>query len=109
MKFRSLEELLHYIYNELLKDDYERYLEFSLSDEEALIVLFENRIPLRVHFEDVYYEDGNIRNKLTAEVYVELCRNNIGVGWLKLLDEICTVIEANEEIFKTLLKKGNKK
>ena len=109
MTFGSLEELLHYIYNELLKDDYERYLEFSLSDEEVFIMLFENRITLRDHFEDVYYEDGTIRNKLTAEVYVELCRNNIGVGWLKLLDEICTVIETNEEIFKTLLKKGNKK
>lgn len=105
MEFRSLEELLHYIYNKLLRDDYERYLEFSLAEKEAIIILFENRIPLRVYFEEVYFEDGNKKNKLTAEVYVELCRNNIGVGWLRLLDEICEIIEANEHLFKTLFGK----
>lgn len=108
MKCKNLENLIKHIYWDIMQDDYDRYIEMAYGETEIIMSVFENEVPIKIHFEDVHFEDGTIHNKLTAELYVELCRHNIGIGWLKELDEICTVIEQNEEIFKTLLKGDNK-
>ena len=105
MKFENFEQLIRHIYRNIMQDDYDRYLEIAYGEEEIIITVFENRIPIRVHFEDVIFPDGSIRNKLTAEIYIELCRCNIGRGWLKELDEICSIIEDNEHIFIKLMGK----
>ena len=109
MKCKNLEELIKHIYWDIMQDDYDRYIEIVFGETEVIMNVFENEVPIKIHFEDVYFENGVLCNKLTAELYTELCRCNIGIGWLKELDEICAVIEQNEEIFKTLLKGGNKK
>ena len=110
MKCASLELLIKYIWNEIMSDDYDRHIELSIGDTEAIMTVFENEIPIRIHFEDVHFVDDNtLRNKLTAEVYTELCRCDIGRGWLAELDEICCAIEENEEIFRRLLQEGEKK
>ena len=108
MKFENLEMLIRHIYYGIMQDSYDRYIEMSFGGDEIIMTVFENEIPLKLHFEDVHYEDGTIHNKLTAEVYTELCRCNIGVGWLKELDEICRVLEENEHIFRVLFEKGSK-
>ena len=106
MRVNSLEELVNYIMNNIMKDEYERYLEFICGENEIIMYVFENRIPIKIYFEDVVFiEDGSTKNKLTAEIYVELCRCNIGRGWLKELDEICSIIEDNEHIFVKLMGK----
>lgn len=108
MKCASLELLIKHIWNNIMNDDYDRYIDFSIGEEEIIMTVFENEIPIRIHFEDVHFMDGTRRNKLTAEVYTELCRCNIGRGWLAELDEICCAIEENEEIFRKLLQEGEK-
>lgn len=108
MKCQNLEMLIRHIYYGIMQDDYDRYINISFGENEAIMTVFENEIPIRIHFEDVYFEDGTIHNKLTAEVYIELCRGNIGVGWLEELDKICRVIEENDKIFRVLFEKGVK-
>ena len=109
MKCQNLEMLIREIYYGIMQDSYDRHIEMNFDDDEVIMTVFENEIPLKIHFEDVYYEDGKIHNKLTAEVYTELCRCNISAGWLKELDDICRLIEENEHIFRILFEKGNKK
>lgn len=109
MKCKSLEMLIREIYYGIMENDYERQINLILGDEEILMMVFESEIPIKIYFEDVYYEnESKPRNKLTAEVCVELCKDNIGAGWLKELDEICTLIEENEHIFRILFEKGVK-
>lgn len=105
MKFNNLEDLVNYITKNIMKDDNGAYLKIIFGDDEIIMEVFETEIPIRVHFEDVIFPDGSIRNKLIAEVYIELCRCNIGRGWLKELDEICSIIEDNEHIFIKLMGK----
>jgi len=109
MKCDSLEMLIRQIYYGIMQDSYDRQIEMSFDNQEIIMTVFENEIPIKIHFEDVYYEDGTKHNKLTAEVYTELCRVNIGAGWLKELDDICRLIEENEHIFRVLFEKGSKK
>lgn len=108
MKTNKLEELIRYIYDNIMHDDYDRYINLVFGDTEIIMYVFENEIPIQIHFENVYFEgDNKPHRKLTAEVYSELCRCNIGRGWLKELDDICSTIEDNEHIFKILLEERN--
>lgn len=107
MKCNNLEMLIRHIYFGIMKDEYDRMLQIHYGENEILIFVFEPEIPIRVRFEDVLTENG-IKNMLIAEVYTELCRGNIGTGWLAELDQICRAIEENEHIFRILLEKGAK-
>lgn len=106
MEFNSLEELISYILNGIMKTDYERVLRMSFDDKGVLMFVFEMEIPIMISYHQVYDQNNELRDVILAEVYAELLRNNIGIGWLKELDEICTVIEQNRKIFEKLLKKG---
>ena len=106
MKINSLEELISYILNDIMKTDYERVLRMSFDDKGVLMFVFEMEIPIMISYHQVYDQNNELRDVILAEVYAELLRNNIGIGWLKELDEICTVIEQNHKIFEKLLKKG---
>ena len=108
MKCNSLEMLIRHIYYDIMKDSYDRYINISFGEDEAIMTVFENEIPIRIYFENVHFEDGSVHNQLIAEVYVELCRGNIGVGWLEELDKICRTIEENDRIFRILFEKGVK-
>lgn len=106
MKCENFEQLIRYIYTQIMENDYEKYLEISYSEDEIIMTVFENEIPIRIHFENVVFaKDNSVREMLTAEVYTELCRCNIGKGWLSQLDKICSLIEDNEHIFKKLMGK----
>lgn len=105
MRVDSLEELVNYIMNDIMKDEYDRYLTISFGKDEILIHVFESEIPLRIKYHQVYEEDNpTIQNRIFAEVCAELLRGDIGVGWLKELDEICEAINMNSHIFEKLLK-----
>lgn len=106
MEFNSLEELISYILNDIMKTDYERVLRMSFDDKGVLMFVFEMEIPIMISYHQVYDQNNELRDVILAEVYTELLRNNIGIGWLKELDEICTIIEQNQKIFEKLLKKG---
>ena len=68
------------------------------------MAVFENRLPITIKFEELTLLNGEKSEFLRAELCVELCTHNVGVYYLKKLDEICSVIESNESIFKRLLK-----
>ena len=104
MKFNSLEDLVNFIKNDIMKDDYERVLSFNFGEKEILVMVFENEIPIRVTYHKVYKEDGSVANEIFAEVCAELLRQDIGKGWLRELDDICSVLDDNQDIFKKLLK-----
>lgn len=106
MEFNSLEELISYILNDIMKTDYERVLRMSFDDKGVLMFVFEMEIPIMISYHKIYDQNNELHDVILAEVYAELLRNNIGIGWLKELDEICTVIEQNRKIFEKLLKKG---
>lgn len=107
MKFNSLEELISYILNNIMKTNYERFLRMSFGQTEILMFVFENEIPIKISYHKVYDENNTESYyKILAEVYAELLKDNIGKGWLQELDEICTIIEENYKIFEKLLKKG---
>ena len=57
MKFENFEQLIRHIYRNIMQDDYDRYLEIAYGEEEIIITVFENRIPIRVHFDDVIFPD----------------------------------------------------
>lgn len=107
MRVDSLEELVNYIINDIMKDEYDRYLTISFGKEEIIMHVFESEIPIVIKYHEVYDNvNPSPYKKIFAEVYAELLRENIGTGWLKELDEICTAIEQNQKIFEKLLKKG---
>ena len=105
MKLDNLQELVNYIMNNIMKDEYDRYLTISFGKDEILIHVFESEIPLRIKYHQVYEEDNPaIQNRIFAEVCAELLRGDIGVGWLRELHEICEAINTNSHIFEKLLK-----
>lgn len=106
MKVTSLENLLLYIKNDIMQDDYDRVINLVYGDNELILYVFEQEIPIKISIEQVYCDMDSpyARDMVMAEVYAELLRCNIGKGWLKELDEICTCIEENSEIFYKLLK-----
>lgn len=108
MKCESLEMLIRYIYYDIMKSDYDRYITMTFGEEEIVMSVFETEIPIKISLQNIYYPDGNVRDKIIAEVYIELCRVNIGAGWLEELDKICHVIEENDMIFRKLFEKGKK-
>jgi hypothetical protein len=106
MKFNSLEELIGYIYTNIMKESYDKYIKLSISDSEILMFVFETEIPIRISYHDVYDENfQNLHKQIFSEVYAELLRCDIGKGWLKELDEICTLIDENAHIFEKIIKK----
>ena len=107
MKVDHLEDLINYIYYNIMEDDYDRYIKLVFSENEILIFVFESEIPIAVSYHRVYSVDfKNSQEQICAEIYAELLRNNIGKGYLKQLDDICNLIEENAHIFEKLLKKG---
>ena len=40
MKFNSLEDLVNFIKNDIMKDDYERVLSFNFGEKEILVMVF---------------------------------------------------------------------
>lgn len=104
MKFETLTELIECIKNDIMKEDYERYLQMNFGDTEILMFVFENEIPIKIAYHKVYDEEGQ-KDIICAEVYAELLRTNIGRGWLQELDEICSTIDDNWELFKPLIRK----
>ena len=86
--------------------DYDRYIKMSFGENDILMFVFENEIPIRIAYHQVWKEDAeNFSYEILAEVYSELLRTDIGKGWLKELDQICEIIEENSHIFEKLLKK----
>ena len=107
MKVDHLEDLINYIYYNVMEDDYDRYIKLVFGENEILIFVFESEIPIAVSYHRVYSADfKNFQEQICAEIYAELLRNNIGKGYLKQLDDICNLIEENAHIFEKLLKKG---
>lgn len=107
MKFNCLEDLINYIMNDIMNDEYEKYLKISFGKEEILIFVFESEIPITISFHNIYYEeDDSLKSKkeIVAEVCAELLRTDIGKGCLQQLDNICTILEENSHIFEKLLK-----
>lgn len=105
MRVNNLEDLINYIMNNIMKDEYEKYLTISFGKEEILIHVFESEIPIRIKYHQVYDNiNPNPHDKILAEVCAELLREDIGVGWLKELDEICNAININAHIFEKLLR-----
>ena len=106
MKFNSLEELINYIWNNIMDSNYDRYIKMSFGENDILMFVFENEIPIRIAYHQVWKEGAeNFSYEILAEVYSELLRTDIGKGWLKELDQICEIIEENSHIFEKLLKK----
>lgn len=106
MKLNSLEELINYMMKNIMTEDYMKYLQISFGEKQILIFVFENEIPIIIRYQKVYH-NGNPEDRILAEVYAELLRNDIGIGWLSDLDEICTLIQNNSHIFEKLLRKEN--
>lgn len=105
-KCNSLEELVNYIMFEIMQEDYDRYLHIVFGQDEILMYVFENQIPIQIKYHEVYDDfKSKPYKKVLAEVYAELLRNNIGRGWLKELDDICVAIDENSHIFEKLLSK----
>lgn len=110
MKFKSLEELLSYIYNEIMQSDYEKLISFNYSEEEIIMFVFESEIPIKIKWENIYHPNESAPTReIICGVFPELINRNtelLGEGWLKELDEICVAIDENKEIFEKILKKG---
>lgn len=107
MKVNHLEDLINYIYYNVMEDDYDRYIKLVFGENEILIFVFESEIPIAVSYHRVYSADfKNSQEQICAEICAELLRSNIGKGYLKQLDDICNLIEENAHIFEKLLKKG---
>lgn len=107
MKFNCLEDLINYILNDIMKNEYERYLKISFGTKQILIFVFETEIPIIISSHNVYHKEKNklkLKKEIMAEVYAELLKTNIGKGWLQQLDKICTILEENGHIFEKLLK-----
>lgn len=105
MKFNNLEDLVNYITKNIMKDDNGAYLKIIFGDDEIIMEVFEMEIPIKISKQLVYFEnDEKPKNTVIAEVYAELLRENIGQGWLKELDDICSLIDINGHIFEKLLK-----
>ena len=105
MEIKNLEELIQHIMNNIMKDEYDRYLTISFGKEEIIMHVFESEIPIVIKYHEVYDSvNPSPYKKIFAEVYAELLRENIGTGWLKELDEICRTIDENSNIFEKLLK-----
>lgn len=109
MKCKNLEELINYMKNEIMQDDYERMLEINFGDDCIIMHVFESEVPIRIDYHTVYdYNNTEPEQVLLAQLDSELLRHDVGRVWLQRLDEICTLIEDNSEIFERLIKKGDK-
>ena len=107
MKVNHLEDLVNYIYYNVMEDDYDRYIKLVFCEKEILMFVFETEIPISIGYHRIYSSDlKSSEEQICAEICAELLRNNIGRGWLKQLDSICQLIEENAHIFEKLLKKG---
>lgn len=109
MKCNNLEELIVYMKNEIMQDEYERILEMTFGDDCIIMHVFESEVPIRIDYNKVYdYNNSEPKQVLLAQLDSELLRHDIGKVWLQRLDEICTLIEDNSEIFEKLIRKEGK-
>ena len=109
MKCNNLEELIVYMKNEIMQDEYERILEMTFGDDCIIMYVFESEVPIRIDYNKVYdYNNSEPKQVLLAQLDSELLRHDIGKVWLQRLDEICTLIEDNSEIFEKLIRKEGK-
>lgn len=103
MKFTNLEDLINYIYYDIMKEDYERVLRISFDKDAILMFVFEQEIPIIIRKCRVIVGDKT-EDRIFSEVYAELLNSDIGKGWLKTLDEICEVLDKNWYIFDKMMK-----
>lgn len=57
MKFNCLEDLINYILNDIMKNEYERYLKISFGTKQILIFVFETEIPIIISSHNVYHKE----------------------------------------------------
>lgn len=103
----SLEELIKYIKKEILTDTHFDHLSIDFGEDNILIFVFENDIPIRISKTKVYYEeDPSLYDIVTyVELYTELFRySSISKVELEKILQIIDILEKNIEIFEIFLK-----
>ena len=105
--FETLADLINYIRHEILFDkkwDSNPVLKMSFENDCILMLVSDEEFPIRINIQGLVSEDSLIPQLMVrAELDIELCRNNIGEGWLANLDIICHLIDNNSKLFRPLL------
>ena len=107
--FETLADFINYVRHEILFDkkwDSNPLLRMSFENGCIFMFISDEEFPIQINIQEIIPEDSSIPHFMVrAELDVELCRNNIGEGWLADLDKICHLVNKNGNLFRPLLEK----